>query len=267
MPTLEAGGRRLGYEEYGAGQPLILIHGSPGNGKAWARVGERLAGRFRVIAPDLPGYGATTPQVPGEAPAVAYACELIEALIDRVGAPAAIAAHSYGGVVALAVALRARAPTGPLVLFEPVALNILDMTGQAEAYLAAKAMFDDYITTFEQGDGVAVRKMIDFWFGNGAYSALPEQVAAYLRKETAANIRDVRATFGETYAPGQFAKVQVPVQVVVGGRSPQVTHLIASTLAGQLAMGSVSVLPKGTHAMTSTHAGAVADLIEAAAGR
>ena len=50
----------MSYEDYGSGPIALLIHGSPGNGKAWARVGERLSKRYRVIAPDLPGYGDTT---------------------------------------------------------------------------------------------------------------------------------------------------------------------------------------------------------------
>ena len=54
--------RRVSYEDYGAGPVALLIHGSPGTAKAWARVGERLADRYRVITPDLPGYGQTTPQ-------------------------------------------------------------------------------------------------------------------------------------------------------------------------------------------------------------
>jgi pimeloyl-ACP methyl ester carboxylesterase len=118
MPTLTAGARTLSYESWGAGPVALLVHGSPGNARTWARVGERLAGRYRVIAPDLPGYGATTPQPEGE-PHVAYAAELIEALADEVGAPAVLAGHSCGGVVALAVALRGRIRPGALVLRWP----------------------------------------------------------------------------------------------------------------------------------------------------
>src|SRR5262245_41946141 len=106
MPTLVIGDRRLSYEDYGSGRVALLIHGPPGNSRAWARVGERLAEQFRVIAPDLPGYGETTPQPPGEEPDVGYASELVEALIRHVGPPAVLAGHSYGGVVALSVALR-----------------------------------------------------------------------------------------------------------------------------------------------------------------
>ena len=81
MPELAIEGRRLSYQEYGSGPVALLLHGSPGNAKAWSRVGERLAGRHRVIAPDLPGYADTSPQPAGDEPDVGYASRLIENLI------------------------------------------------------------------------------------------------------------------------------------------------------------------------------------------
>ena len=46
----------LEVDEYGTGAPLVLIHGSPANGKTWKAVAEHLSDRFRVIAPTLPGH-------------------------------------------------------------------------------------------------------------------------------------------------------------------------------------------------------------------
>lgn len=152
MPTLMISERRLSYEDYGSGRVALLIHGSPGNAKAWARVGERLAPRYRVVAPDLPGYGETTPQPSAQEPDVGYASELVEALIHHVGPPAVLAGHSYGGVVALAVALRGNVPVRALALFEPVALKLLAMGDESATYATAKAVFDDYISSFEQSD-------------------------------------------------------------------------------------------------------------------
>src|SRR5438445_562545 len=55
MPTLPVGERdSIAYEDTGRGPLVVLIHGSPGSGRAWQPVTERLAPRFRVIAPNLP---------------------------------------------------------------------------------------------------------------------------------------------------------------------------------------------------------------------
>jgi pimeloyl-ACP methyl ester carboxylesterase len=265
MPTLAIDDRRLSYEDYGSGPVALLIHGSPGNARAWARVGERLAGRHRVIALDLPGYGETTPQPPGQEPHVGYASELVEALIRHVGPPAVLAGHSYGGVVALAVALRGNVPVGRLVLFEPVALKVLTLADDPEAYATTKALFDDYISSFERGDDRAVRKMIDFWFGAGAFAKMPEPLTAYLIKETASNIKDVRATFRESYSVDALRRLHMPVVTVVGDRSPDITQQIARLLAERVAYGSVRSVATANHALTTTHVDAVAEAISGVA--
>ena len=261
MPTLAVDDRRLGYEDYGSGPVALLIHGSPGNVKAWTRVGERLAGRYRVVALDLPGYGETTPQPPGQEPSVGYASELVEALIRRVGPPAVLAGHSYGGVVALAVALRGNVSMGALVLFEPVALTVLAMAGESEAYATAKAVFDDYISRFEGGDDRAVQRMVDFWFGEGTFGKMPEPLTGYLIKETASNIRDVRATFRENYSVDALRSLQMPVVTVAGDRSPEITHRIAHLIAELVPNGSFRSLATANHALTTTHVDAVAEAI------
>jgi len=51
------GGVRLHIAEAGEGQPLILLHGWPEFWATWEPVIERLADRFRLIAPDFRGFG------------------------------------------------------------------------------------------------------------------------------------------------------------------------------------------------------------------
>jgi valacyclovir hydrolase len=64
MPTLPLDGSDLYYEEQGAGTPLLLLHGFTGSGADLAGVADVLAAhdRYRVIRPDLPGYGRSDPQ-------------------------------------------------------------------------------------------------------------------------------------------------------------------------------------------------------------
>ena len=221
-------------------------------------MGERLADRYRVVAPDLPGHGATTPQPIGAVPEVAYAAALIEALIRAVGAPAVLAGHSYGGVVALAIALRGGVSLGALALLEPVAVSMLRMAGDREGYESTKAVFDAYIAGVEGGEPHTVRTMVDFWFGAGAFDRMPEPLQAYMVRQAAVNVRDVRAAFREDYSPGACRRLGMPVTTLVGGRSPAVTHKIAQAIAAHAPKGSVVTLDTATHAMTTTHAEAVA---------
>jgi pimeloyl-ACP methyl ester carboxylesterase len=251
----------VSYDEYGAGPGLMLVHGSPGSASAWQPVGQRLSDRFRIVAPNLPGYGGTSLEEPEGPQGVSHAAGLIEAVIRETGVPDVLAGHSYGGVVALAVALRGHVRPKALALFEPVATPILLLAGETQAFASMKELLDSYISAFESGDLQAARTMVDFWFGAGAYEKLPGPVRDFIVKNTGPNVHDVRATFRERYAHDAIGKLNMPVWVVYGSKSPDVSYRIASTLAAVAPMGSLVKVDGATHALTATHSAEVAQLI------
>jgi pimeloyl-ACP methyl ester carboxylesterase len=256
----------VSYEDYGSGPIALLIHGSPGNGKTWQRVGERLAVRHRVIAPDLPGHGPTTPPPPDSTPDPAYAAALIEDLVRATGRPAVVAGHSYGGVVALTLALRRRIPLDALVLLEPVAVPLLLAAGDTEVYRQSNAFFENYVAGVEGGDPQGVRGMVDYWFGPGTFARMPDALRDSMVKGAVANIRDIRATLAQRYAPDDLRALTVPVTTVVGGKSPDVTRRIAEAIATHVSHGALVKLDTANHALIATHPAEVAELIETAAG-
>jgi pimeloyl-ACP methyl ester carboxylesterase len=262
MPILSVPGLgTIGYDDAGRGPLIVLIHGSPGTSRAWQAVGERLATRFRVVAPNLPGYD-TTPR-PADDPAgdSSYAARLIEALIAEVGEPAVLAGHSYGGVVALMTALRGRVKPRALALFEPVAVPVLDAAGDTVAFAASRALFEGYCAAFDGGDREAARVMVDYWFGEGAFVRMPLPVREFLVSHTGQNVRDVRATFRDAYPLPALRALPMPVLCAYGSRSPAVMAKIVEAIAGLVPRGIIKTIENANHAMTTTHAPAVAALI------
>lgn len=268
MPTLPVGERdSIAYEDTGRGPLVVLIHGSPGSGRAWQPVTERLAPRFRVIAPNLPGYGATTRRPPGLPPDNGHAARLIEALLDGMEPPAVLAGHSYGGVLALLLARRGTVKPGALALFEPVAMPLLAAVGEAEAFASTEAFFARYRAAHEAGDRLAVRAMIDYWFGAGAFDGMPEPAREYLVSYTSNNIDDVTATFRDVYPAEALRRLTVPTLVAYGGRSPEIMVKIVEALAANIPKARLERIDSATHALTSTHAEQVATMIAALADR
>lgn len=85
---------------------VVLLHGWPLDRTIWSAVVPGLASaRFRVLAADLPGFGGS-PLLEGDATVEAYADAVADGLRREALARAAVAGHSFGGYVALALADR-----------------------------------------------------------------------------------------------------------------------------------------------------------------
>jgi len=103
----------LHVEAMGAGPPLVLLHGWAMHSGMWGSVAERLAGRFRVHAVDLPGHGYSAALAPWTLDGVVGAVAAAFAGDDE---PLAVVGWSLGGVVALRWALAAPQRIGRLAL-------------------------------------------------------------------------------------------------------------------------------------------------------
>jgi pimeloyl-ACP methyl ester carboxylesterase len=105
--TIDAGGIATHYHDVGSGQPVLLLHGSGPGVSAWANWQHNipvLAQRYRVIAPDIVGFGAT--QRPGD---IHYSLgtwiDHSWAFLDALGIEqASLVGNSLGGRIGLGMA-------------------------------------------------------------------------------------------------------------------------------------------------------------------
>ena len=96
------GAVELDFEQCGAGEPVLLIHGFPLDRRIWQAQVPALAERFRVVAPDLRGHGRTPPD-DDTSSLDDFAADLFH-LMDRLGAATfGAAGHSMGGYILLAM--------------------------------------------------------------------------------------------------------------------------------------------------------------------
>jgi pimeloyl-ACP methyl ester carboxylesterase len=187
---------------------------------------------------------------------------MVEALAAAAGEPIVLGGHSYGGVVALAVALRRRARVRGLALFEPVACPVLLAVGDADGYAVATTFAADYYARVERGEPRAVEKMVTLWFGEGAFDRMPPPVQAFLAANAARNVLDIRRTMSERYSLDALRALPMPVLIAYGSRSPALTLQIASALAANAARGSLVRIDGATHSLVSTHVDEVAGVME-----
>ncbi|HEY7295729.1 MAG TPA: alpha/beta hydrolase [Dehalococcoidia bacterium] len=106
MPELHVNGVVLHYEEAGSGEPLLLLHGGAGTALLhFRREIAELGERYHVIAPDMRGYGASSPPRLFEGDFYTQDGRDMAALIEALGlAPAHLCGWSDGSIAALIVA-------------------------------------------------------------------------------------------------------------------------------------------------------------------
>ncbi len=102
----EVRGVHVRFAETGQGPPLLLVHGILVDHREWSQLVPLLATRFRCIAPDLPGFGASDKPAPDTFPYTreAFASALL-GVLDHIGIERAhVCGHSMGGAIALTFA-------------------------------------------------------------------------------------------------------------------------------------------------------------------
>jgi len=108
-------GRRISYLTAGEGPVLLLVHGIASDSEAWRASLSLLARRARVIAPDLPGHGASG-KAPGDYSLGSLASSLRDLLVKLGHERATLVGHSLGGGVAMQFAYMFPERTERLVL-------------------------------------------------------------------------------------------------------------------------------------------------------
>ena len=119
----ESPGGIVRYDVFGAGPPVVLVHGTPSSTYLWRHVIAELARDRTVYAYDLLGYGASE-QRDGQDVSLGAQTTVLGGLLDhwQLERPA-IAGHDFGGAITLRVHLLERRPFSAIALLDPVALG------------------------------------------------------------------------------------------------------------------------------------------------
>jgi pimeloyl-ACP methyl ester carboxylesterase len=140
MATVKVHDGELAYTDQGSGRPLLLVHGFPLDGTMWSGQTAPLAERFRVLVPDLRGFGNSS-VLPGLVTMQRMADDLAEMLAAlEVSQPVIFCGLSMGGYVAWQFALRHRQHLSRLILCDTRAAADSDETAANRIGLAQRVL-------------------------------------------------------------------------------------------------------------------------------
>jgi pimeloyl-ACP methyl ester carboxylesterase len=262
MPHVEVDGLRLGYADAGEGAPVLAVHSGGLSGRQWKRLAERLGQGYRVVTPDLLGYGASTAW-PLHAPFhFRQDVAALEALLDRIGEPVHLVGHSYGGFLALKVALARPAAVRRMALFEPVAFGVLDPDEDRDAVQELAEVPLDYVPEGPDGaDEAWLTHFVEWWNGPGAWRALPDEVKATFRRASWKLSQEVASLAVDRTPRTAYASVPAPTLLLGAERSPAAERRVLERLAAALPHATIQMFAGVGHMAPVTHAGIVNDAI------
>lgn len=266
MAWNEAASEGWNQRDAGAASPetVLCLHCSTGSSRQWRLLAEFLdtqfpVGTYRIIAPDLLGYGANHPWTPGRGHRLeSEVRRLLSSLHDAPG-PVHVVAHSFGAAVALRLALDHPYRVRSLTLYEPVLINLLKAEPDAGELLGEIGHVSTRVgAALADGDADAsASHFIDFWSGPGTWHGMRDSRRANVRDRIHKVLADFDALLADGTTRADLSRLDIPSLCLSGAESPAATRRIVDILAATLPRTSSLRIEGAGHMGPLTHAGEV----------
>lgn len=214
VPDVTVNGVRLYYEERGSGTPILGLHGAGSSAMFWEDAAEKLAELGRVIIYDRRGSTRSERPEPYEVTSVSQHADDARALLQALDAgPAVLIGRSYGGTIALDLALRHPECVLGLALLEPGPMGL--SPEYDDWFTALHATLDEAVA--ERGPEAVGEVVFREVFGG--WEEFPEVYRKVFTENGPALLAEVRG--GERTDNALLSGLDVPTLVVAAEDSPE----------------------------------------------
>ena len=236
---------------------VIALHCSLGSGRQWTKLTEALGPRYRVIAPDIAGYGGNrrTFDLP---PTLADEIAFLMDRIDAATGPIHLVGHSYGGAIAfkMATASPFASRVRSLTLIEPVLPTLLkENAADQRLHDLFSQLARNVSTDLWRGmSAEALERFMTYWQGSAAAEPLSAEAKLRMIEQIDKLAYDFTAALSEDNVTLAARGIKVPVLLFSGGLSPYLTQRIVGRLASLIEGAESHHLPAAGHMLPLTHA-------------
>lgn len=235
---------------------VIALHCSGAGGNQWAHFVAAIGDDYHVLTPEHYGSESSGPWIGEHAFTIADEAARTIELIDSSNGRVHLVGHSYGGGVALHVALARPHKIASMALYEPSAFYLLRQLGElgrrgfAEITDVAQR-FSEGVTT---GDyRAAVASFVDYWNGAGAWDAMRPAAQKSLIRWAPKGPLDFRALTEDKTPASAYERLRFPVLIMRGQYAPLPTRVIAEALGDLLPASQTVEIEGAGHMGPLTH--------------
>jgi pimeloyl-ACP methyl ester carboxylesterase len=220
----------LHVDDSGSGEPVILLHSHGLSGRQWRRLaGDLVARGMRALAIDLSGQGKSEPWP--EPDTFRFDLDVMRvAEILRTLGRAHVVGHSYGGLIALHVALAEPSALLSLTVFDPVAFSVLDSEADRDARAVLDSLDFSWGSSPEDRDRW-LQMFVDFWSGPGAWRSLRDDARGEFRRVAWVIREGVRTLREDRTAAPAFRALACATLLLTGEQSPLPARRVVDRLA------------------------------------
>ncbi|WP_300458173.1 alpha/beta hydrolase [Desulfobacula sp.] len=252
-----------GYTVCGQGPATVLLHSSMSSKDQWKPLISLLAAKFKFISIDLSGYGDNGLPLNHQTFSTEDEVRLAQRIMTKeMGneTPFHLIGHSYGGAIALKLAVKMLDRVKTLTLFEPVTFHLLPPEEAAHKEITKiREQFTHAL--IEKDKAVATQLFIDYWSGKETFTNLvPKNQALYIRYIEKV-LLDFQALFNESLTLEDYSGIHIPVCMIKGETSPLSSLQVFRILERSLPYLSSYSVPGG-HMAPITHFKTVNTIIE-----
>jgi pimeloyl-ACP methyl ester carboxylesterase len=259
MPAVTVNGISAHVSDTGDGAPIVLLHSGAGESRDWRRFQAELPAGFRCAALDFYGCGRT-PRWPGpSALEIDDQAHLVATLARSIGRPVHLCGHSYGGAVALRLAVTHPELLRTLSLIEPQCYLLLREAGDP-LFEQCESLWHRIRVDFERGEPErGWRTFIDLYSGDGFWDRLrPEIRASFL---AVSPIERWTVLFTNPTTLDDVRRVQVPTLVVCGDSTTVPERRMCEVIADATPRAALAMIAAAGHMSPFTHPREVAGRI------
>jgi pimeloyl-ACP methyl ester carboxylesterase len=243
-------------------QTLVLLHGSASSGALWRHTKSALRSRYRCIAPDLIGYGTSAAWPSHASFGLDAELRAIEPLLQCCADTFHLVGYSYGGVLALHLALAKPARVRSLTLIEPVFFAALKYAGDWTSYFQFCRVRDEFVSTLSRDEReLAMRRFVDFWMGDGAWAELSADARASMLKAADKIVLDWQASFAADPGRARLSALAARTLLVRGSDSPRPMRSLVDALHAIMPGSARTVVEGANHLLPLTHAAVLTSAI------